>query len=378
MQYDALHAWILGAESRSLLPHRFLEGLVERLRAELPLWRLSTGIRTRHPEVSVVSFWWSEEEGMQVEDIPHEEGFGQAAAGPIPRLYTSGAPWLRWRLDDPIDIPLLARLRDRGATDYLILNLPGSRAQSISFATRDPAGFTELQLERLIGLQIPLAARWDHALARHSSFSLLRAYLGRHAALQVWQGAYRRTHDQRLDAIVFTCDLRGFTARVDAGPLEHVLQDLDRYFECVSEPWIEAGGEILKFVGDAVLGILPIEDEPESAARRALDASRAAFARLDAVNADRPEGRDPLRMGWALHAGEVAYGNVGSRSRVDFTVIGAAVNEVSRLESLTKTVAPLLISRRVATLLGAAELTDAGTHTLRGVSHPVQVYTCPV
>ena len=321
MQYDALHAWILGAESRSLLPHRFLEGLVERLRAELPLWRLSTGIRTRHPEVSVVSFWWSEEEGMQVEDIPHEEGFGQAAAGPIPRLYTSGAPWLRWRLDDPIDIPLLAR---------------------------------------------------------HSSFSLLRAYLGRHAALQVWQGAYRRTHDQRLDAIVFTCDLRGFTARVDAGPLEHVLQDLDRYFECVSEPWIEAGGEILKFVGDAVLGILPIEDEPESAARRALDASRAAFARLDAVNADRPEGRDPLRMGWALHAGEVAYGNVGSRSRVDFTVIGAAVNEVSRLESLTKTVAPLLISRRVATLLGAAELTDAGTHTLRGVSHPVQVYTCPV
>jgi adenylate cyclase len=352
-----------------------VEGLIERLRAELPIWRVSTGIRTRHPEVSIVSFWWTEEEGMQVEDVAHAVEQASLDEGPVQQLYETGVSSLRWCLETPTGIPLLDRLRNQGATDYLLLRLPGLEKMGISFATRVPGGFTEAHVARLEGLRIPWSIRWDLARERHSTLSLLRSYLGHQAAKHVLHGAYRRTHDQRIRAIVFTCDLRGFTARVDAGPLEAVLSDLDRYFECVSEPWMDAGGEILKFVGDAVLGILPLGESPEDAAKGALDASREAFARLRAASAELPAGRS-LEMGWVLHAGEVAYGNIGSRSRVDFTVIGPVVNEASRLESLTKSVAPLLISRAVASWLDPDVLKDVGTHPLRGVSHPVQLYTC--
>jgi len=374
---DEVVEWLFDPGARGLLPHELIAGLVERLLPTMSLWRVSTGLRTMHPEVAVVSLTWTADQGVAVADVPHSQLRTGLADGPIPQLIRSGQPILRARLDGPPhEVPMLRRFQEQGATDYVLLLLPGTRDQILSLTTRAPGGFTEGQVADLLRLRMPLSLRLDLALSRHITHSLLGAYLGRHAAKQVLEGRYLREGGQRLQVIVFTCDLRGFTDRVDHGPLETVLTELDAYFDCVSEPWVDAGGEILKFVGDAVLGILPLGDDPADAARRALRAAQQAFEALEAASEALPPGRPPLRMGWVLHAGEVVYGNIGSRQRVDFTVIGRCVNEAARLEKLTKELAPLVLSEAFVEQLGTAtELRELGAHALRGVSQPVTVYT---
>jgi adenylate cyclase len=374
MTLSALVDWLHDPKARSLLPHELVAGLGERLARHVPVCRLSTGLRTMHPEIAVVSLVWTAEGGVQVEDMVHQVLDRELASGPIPTLVRSGEQQMRVRLDGPeSDVPLLRRLQHDGCTDYLLQLLPGTRYQVMSYTTRAPGGFTEADLAVLEGLRMPLSLRLDLALSRHVTYSLLNVYLGDRTAAEVLAGNVQRGQGRREQVVVFTCDLRGFTDRVDRGPLEEVLGELDRYFECVSEPWTDAGGEVVKFVGDAVLGVLPLATP--DAADRALSAVRTAMARLEAVSEELPEGRPPLRMGVVLHAGEVMYGNIGARRRIDFTVIGPCVNEASRLEKLTKTVAPLLLSEAFVEHLQGARVDDLGEHRLRGVAEPVRVFT---
>jgi len=373
---EELIAWLVGPTSRPLLADRLLQELGERLQPIVPVWRLSTGLRTMHPEVGVVSVWWTLDGGLRTEDVVYDKLSAEVAQGPVPLLVKAQADHLRMRLDGPPhELPLLARLQQQGATDYVIMHLPGSRDHALSIATRAPGGFTEAHLQALLALRLPLSLRLDLSLQKHITWSLLRAYLGREAARHVLHGRFRRLDGERREVVVFTGDLRGFTDRVDHRPLDEVLADLDVYFECVSDPWVDAGGEILKFVGDAVLGVMPVGEAPAEVAQRAVGAARQAFEALQRASDALPEGRLPLRMGWVLHAGEVAYGNIGSRRRVDFTVIGSCVNEAARLEKLTKELRPLVLSQAFVDQLGStAELDDLGEHMLRGVSEPVRVY----
>jgi len=377
---DELVAWLVGAEARPLRADQLLEAVAERLQSIAGVWRLSTGLRTMHPEVAVVSIWWTADGGLRTEDVLHEQVPSAVGRGPIPLLAASGEDHLRIRLDGArSELPLLATLQDQGATDYVLLHLPGARDHALSLATRAPGGFTDEQLAAFEALRLPLSLRLDLSLQKHVTWSLLRSYLGNDAARHVLHGKYRRLDGERRRVVVFTADLRGFTHRVDHRDLDEVLADLDRYFECVSDPWMDAGGEVLKFVGDAVLGVMPLGDdagERASVAQRALAAARQAFEGLQEVSDALPEGRLPLTMGFVLHAGEVAYGNIGSRRRVDFTVIGSCVNEAARMEKLTKELAPLVLSEAFVAELGTVEgLRDLGAHGLRGVTEPVRMYT---
>ncbi|MCB9679349.1 MAG: adenylate/guanylate cyclase domain-containing protein [Alphaproteobacteria bacterium] len=372
----AIVDWLVSEESRLLRSDELVEALADRLLQHVPVWRISTAIMTMHPDVAVVSIWWTAEDGVRTEDVDFGRMMPELLVSPVNALRESSEDALRIRLDAQSRYALLERFREQGATDYLIMRLPGRRDQMFSVTTKAPGGFEEAHLALLLGIRRVLSLRLELSTTRHINRSLLRAYLGQNVAQRVLHGEYRRAVGQRIQTIVFTCDLRGFTERVDHRPLEEVLEDLDAYFECVAEPWVERGGEVLKFIGDAVLGIFPVGDDPAGVARLALDAARDSFVRLAERSAALPEGRLPLAMGYVLHAGEVAYGNIGSRARIDFTVIGRPVNEAARLEKLTKELAPLVLSDAFVDLLGSEEgLVDLGSHALRGVQRSVRLFT---
>ena len=178
-----------------------------------------------------------------------------------------------------------------------------------------------------------------------------------------------------VGAAILICDLRDFTALSDMWPRDDVIELLNGYFDAMSEPIERHGGEILKFMGDGLLAIFPLSSA--SACHDLLKAIREGQAAMMALNEENlKKGHAALGYGIGVHVGDVMYGNIGSRSRLDFTVIGPAVNIASRLESLTKELKrPVLLSRAFVEAAGCqAELENLGLHALRGLGEPINVF----
>lgn len=278
--------------------------------------------------------------------------------------------------------PITRELAEAGYVDYLCLAVPTLEPCFVSFATRDPRGYDVL-LDEIRALLPLLALRAELASTRSAMASLLRTYLGPNAAGHVLDGQFRRGEGRPIEAVIWSCDLRGFTTLVDTTEIGEVLQTLDAYFECVADPIAANGGEVLKFIGDAVLAIFTRErgsadmHEASAAAVRAAEEAFDALAQLNATRAER--GQAALQFGVALHRGLVTYGNIGAHGRLDFTVIGPAVNEVTRVESLCKEVdCPLLLTAAFAKACDApleAQLRSLGHHALHGVAEPVELFT---
>jgi adenylate cyclase len=208
-------------------------------------------------------------------------------------------------------------------------------------------------------------------LARKAA-NILDAYLGRQAGEKVLQGRIRRGDAERIHAVIWFCDLRDSTPLADAMGPEAFLALLNEYFECVLGPVLERDGHVLRFIGDAALAIFPVGSDPADAATRAVEAAREALTRMEKLNSNR---QTPLRFGIGLHLGDVLYGNIGTRERIEFTVIGAAANEAARIEALCKTLgAPLVVSEQVARHTRHA-WRSLGSQALRGVEKPVELLT---
>ena len=205
--------------------------------------------------------------------------------------------------------------------------------------------------------------------------TLLETYVGPHASGQILAGATTRGSGTTVGAAILICDLRDFTTISDQWPRDDVIELLNGYFDAMSEPIEKHGGEILKFMGDGMLAIFPLTDP--LACRNLLSAigeAEDAVAALNEQNAR--EGRQVLRYGIGVHVGDVMYGNIGSRRRLDFTVIGPAVNVASRLESLTKEIKrPVLFSRAFVEMASCKEgMESLGAFPLRGLGEPVDVF----
>ncbi len=189
-------------------------------------------------------------------------------------------------------------------------------------------------------------------------------------------GQIRRGSGERISAAIWSSDLRGFTALSDRAPSERVIAVLNELFDLQARAINAHGGEILKFVGDGVLAIFPAAtpEEARQAARHALSAARETLAATTARTV--AEGEAPLRLVVALHFGEVTYGNIGSADRVDFTVIGPAVNLVSRIEAVAKARdLSLIVSDDFACAHGyCSELPSLGAFTLRGLDRPHELF----
>jgi adenylate cyclase len=288
----------------------------------------------------------------------------------------------RWRLDGrPAgdEFPLFAKLRQRGASEFamrLVLFGEGRTAltgAALAVATDRPGGFADVDLAAVEEVAPALAlASYRIGLGRVAS-GAVSAYLGAGTGRRVLEGAIRRGEGETIAAAIVLADLSGFTALTDREDPRRIVGWLNEHLEAMGDPVLERGGEILKFIGDGLLGVFPVEGgDAAGACASALAAATDALRRNNALNARRAAAGAPtLALDVALHFGEVVYGNIGTARRLDFTVIGRAVNEASRLEVLCRTVGrSLLMSESFARELGidaAGRVVSLGRHGVRDV-----------
>jgi adenylate cyclase len=372
----------------ALAPVELFRELCERLAdSGVPLFRASGALPTLHPQHFTRGLTWVRGEGAS--ETAREHGLLQTAAyrdSPV-FLIHQGAAAIRRRLDRPetvLDFPILHELKALGATDYVVLPLRFTRGRPsfISWATDRPGGFAAGELALLSDLMPLIALRFEIEAGRQMMRDLLATYLGANAAGKVLAGTVQRAQGEVIRAAVWFCDLRGFTAMADRMAPRDLIATLDDFLECMARPVQERGGEVLKFIGDGMLAIFRIEGaDSAQACRTALAAAFEARERLHVLNQGRAlEGGVPLRAGIALHLGEVVYGNIGAKDRLDFTVIGRAVNEVARIEaSCAKLGRSLIASAAFAEGCCGfetcpARLVSLGPHVLRGVREPRELY----
>lgn len=387
-----VEAWLLGEALAVGDVLDFFEAFCWRMAAALPaVERASLHVGTLHPQIYGFAWNWEAGDGICDEIQVAEEILATDAyrLSPIHAVIERGEAFDRTIDEDTsARYPLLRELGQLGYSHYMALPLTaggetgsgsGGQHNLVSLATRQPGGFTEGERAGIARLLSILALHVARHVDRRISANLLDAYLGPAAGGKVLQGSIRRGVGEEIDAVIWMSDLRGFTdlsARLP-GPAMTAL--LNAYFERLAGAVIAEGGEILKFMGDGVLAVFP---QGEGAANAALRAARAALAGIAALNEAPPaavaglrEVWAPLRTGIALHEGTVFFGNVGSAGRLDFTVIGPAVNAASRIEALTKELGrEILISQAAARGL-TAPLDDLGEHRLRGVAEPVHLFS---
>jgi len=375
---ESITQWLLAAETRQRPLPEVLAALVERLvDAGVPLRRVRTSVTTMHPEIFVRVITWHAEHGSVVHDGGREILDAPGYLGSPVAKVRAGVERIRCRLRGPeadLSYAICGELAAEGLSDYVVHALvfgSGERTY-VSFATDAEDGFSKDALDLLAALLPALAVRLEVDSTRYALESLLRVYLGNNAAERVLAGSFLRGTGEAIEAAVWFCDMRGFTELADRRPAGEVVAILDRFFEAVAGPIPGHGGEVLKFVGDAVLAVFPVGTAgPADACRRALLAARAALAGVEALSGR--DGLPDIGLGIALHVGEVMYGNIGARDRLDFTVIGAVVNEVCRVEPLCRTLGPILLTEAFARhCTGAVE--SRGVHALKGVASPREVF----
>lgn len=352
----------------------------------LPLARLSVIIRTLHPQIAVFGYTWNGDTRTLSEfTADHQSQSSESYQRSPVRQIIEGSPGIRRRLldpDCPRDFPILEDLDEEGITDYVILPIPFSdgRSYSCSWATHDPHGFSEEQIARITQLMPTFSLVLEILAMRTVAQNLMDTYLGHSAGMRVLDGEIYRGVNETIEAVIWISDLRGFTRLSDEFAPPVVLGILNDHFERVVGAISRHGGEVLKFMGDSVLAIFPIAafNNPGAAADAALAAARETRESIAAGNQLRRE-KNLIEVGYgiALNLGEVVYGNIGAPDRLDFTVIGPAVNQTARIEALCKTLSRnLLVSQTVAEVTGG-KLESLGFQVLRGVREPHEVFTVP-
>jgi len=278
-----------------------------------------------------------------------------------------------------LDFTVLGDLKRRGGTDYLIFPVEspfGFQPHVMTYVSDAPGGFRQAEIDVLTGFARDIALIADMRAQRQIAENVLSAYLGAQTGSRVLTGQIRRGSGERISAAIWSSDLRGFTAFSDHAPSERVIAVLNELFDLQARAIHAHGGEILKFVGDGVLAIFPAAtaQEAREATRRAIAAARETLAAVAARQAAPDEAPMPLVV--ALHFGEVTYGNIGSADRVDFTVIGPAVNLVSRIEAVAKARdLSLIVSDDFACAHGyCSELPSLGAFELRGLDKPHELF----
>ena len=341
---DGITRWLRGDARAERSFTRVIDEFGWRLTAAgFSLLRISIHGGTLHPQfLGSAHLWWRDTAETrkvmvtyEVEDIiPYREN-------PVRRV-REGREILRRRLendDGPWEFAVLADVRARGATEYFALPVAspfGFGVYTMTYVSDRTGGFTDREIVELTELSECISVLADMNTQKLIAENVLRAYLGPHTGPRVLAGEIRRGSGDEIAAVIWSSDLRGFTALSDRAAGERVIAILNDLFDLQAKAIARHGGEILKFIGDGLLAIFRVDGE--NAAHAAEGALAAARETLAALKAYRAPGEDaPLEMVIALHYGTVIYGNIGAADRLDFTVIGPAVNLVSRAEAIAKT-----------------------------------------
>tara|TARA_R110002110_G_scaffold8785_2_gene43816 strand:+ start:140 stop:1345 length:1206 start_codon:yes stop_codon:yes gene_type:complete len=386
--------WLIGQGLADGGYDDLLDQFCERLNAGgISVQRSMMAMRTLHPTIDARGFIWRRGGKIDIEDFTTDRGPTQAFLdSPLAYLLQNrDIREVRRPLTGPnatFDFPILEELRDDGITDYMIMKVPFKVASLeghesgmlISWASDAPDGFSPACISALRRLAPRLALVTSNRLLREVTINVLDTYVGHQAGARILSGEISRGSLQQIDAAILLMDLRGFTAlsdRTDGAGMAALLND---YFELIVPPVLDRGGEILKFMGDGVLATFSLKDlQDDMVCMTALNAAIEALDNVRTWNAGRATGAAPvMELDVAVHLGRVQFGNVGAGNRLDFTVIGAAVNEASRIEALCDGLdRHLLVSEAFAAAATrcTGRLVSVGRHRLRGVSRDQELFT---
>lgn len=371
-------------------------------RGGIPMDRIQLNIRTLHP--TVLGFgtrWNSIDDTVSEYAAPHGiQETEMYRRSPYWPLFEEGAAAIRRRLDiaQPLlDFPILVDLKEAGYTDYVALPIEfsGNRRNAISLASLRPGGFSSHHLKQIYDTLPALARVLEAFHLQRTAKTLMETYIGKMAGERVLNGQIQRGAVDSVDAVIWFCDLRDSTKLAESMSPRDFLALLNQYFDAMAGAVLDSGGEVLRFIGDAMLAIFPLRPAPvefaaeqdllsggacHSSFNAGLCAAHIAHHRMDALNAERKaQGLAPLGFGIALHVGNVLYGNVGTDSRLEFTVTGAAANYAARVESFCKTLGEsLLVSADFAKMFPAPYI-SLGLQSFKGYEGPQEVFTvdCP-
>ena len=390
--YLPLIEWIAAAGLSGRRELDLLQGFCERaLAAGLPLARAVIGVDTLHPVLEGRVFEWrrAADAATQAEygrlDLQNSEELWQRS--PFHRLYESGETTLRRRLgNEPPEFLVLDELRDQGMTDYVAMVHRFDADAAIgtmdctysSWATDGSGGFADADLAALEFLVPCLALAVKGASIARITETLVETYLGHDAGHRVLRGDIERGVAEKISAVLWFSDLEGYTRITETASPAQVIPLLNDYADAIASAIHGQGGQVLKFMGDGILAFFDAAAAAD-ACRCALDAAEDAHRRVTALNERRrAEGLPITRFYLGLHVGTVFYGNIGSLERLDFTVVGPAVNETSRIAAMCRSLdQEVLLSSAFAGAAGEGRrrLVSVGRYALRGVQRPQELFT---
>ena len=385
----SLHDWLfkVGRNARNLsdlcqlLMGQFLE-------LDIQIDRLNLGIFVMHPELAGLAYQLTPNEQYPTEVTITQSSLESPIYIDSPiRLVVEGKVPRRWCLsgDSTVELPFLKELQSQGFTDYMSLPLLGTheRVHVLSLATKHPCGFHDDVYRALCNFARTLALLADSLTSQQLANVLFQLYIGRKTGPRVLQGEVKLGEGRTIRAAMLYSDMRGFSELCSKIGAVSTINVLNKYLSIVCSVIQEEGGEILKFMGDAVMAIFPVETYSGSAAYQQLLDTSAADSCLRAARRSnqrvlewtKKNPEKPIRAGFGLSLGEVFYGNIGAPGRLDFTVIGDAVNLAARLENLCKTYdRDILIGPNFQ---GACHspLYILGTHQIKGFPNPLSIYS---
>ena len=379
---DVVHWLTNGTRDERFIDNIFAELCIRLQRAGIPVKRATLHVMIQHPQWLGARIMWAD--GMREAELARVDYDVQERSeyigSPASEIH-DGATEVRENLErDPSlgrQHAIYDEMRAKGLTDYVawpLYHTLGKR-HIVTFATDRRGGFDAAHITGLLNVLPVLALVSEIRIKNRLARTLLETYVGSHAGELILAGATRRSTGTTVSAAIMICDLRDFTKISDNWPRDDVIDLLNGYFDAMSEPVTRHGGEILKFIGDGMLAIFPLS-QPAACANllHAVTEARQAMVALNEKNGE--TGRAPLNYGIGIHVGDVMYGNIGSRARLDFTVIGPAVNMASRLETLTKQLGrKVLLSRAFADFVkDDFDLEHVGEHPVRGFNDPIEIF----
>jgi adenylate cyclase len=374
--------WLIDGARSAMDPSRMMSETCERMvAAGLPLWRVGVFVRTLHPDIYGRNFVWKP--GAEVEigsvdfKILESPDF---ISSPVIIVFQQGLE-VRARMDDPSSsrFPIVEDLRGEGVTDYIALPLPfiDGTVNASSWSTKQPGGFTDEQLAVLRKIVKPLARVIEIISLARTAASLLDTYVGNRAGERILGGQIRRGHTETMNAAIWLSDLRGFTSLSDRVPAETVVEILNLYFDCQVAAIRSHGGEVLKYMGDGLLAVFPIDEyvgDSQQVCSRVLEAAHESRASVADMQYQIGDAVERFRFGVALHVGRILYGNIGGGNRLDFTCIGPAVNLAARLEKIASRLHRTIVASEGFAGICSGGWSDLGEFPIAGFSKDQRVY----
>ncbi|MEN0040051.1 MAG: DUF427 domain-containing protein [Pseudomonadota bacterium] len=365
--------WLLQQTSRFLTPDQLVEAFGKRLNKDgIAVSRISLLIWSLHPFIAGRNHVWHKgEQGVRTSSPSYDIHTNEAFVNSPLRYVAAGLGGVRQRLTGDtfeFSFPIMHDLKAAGATDYVAMPLTFSNGdiQVMTLACDHPDGFTTANLGLLFEISGVLARQFEVFTQAETARTLLDTYVGPRTGARIMGGNIRRGDSDEIDAAILMCDLRGSTTHEERLDRADYLDLLNRFFQTVTDEVNAKGGEVLKFIGNAVLAIFPVSDDAANACR---DAAQAATAICTAL----AEMDEPLTCAIGIDFGNVTYGNVGSQERLDFTVIGRAAIVAARLADVGKARGETIVASR-AIAEQAANTRALGSTALPGLSQPTEAF----